>query len=112
MNKTSDQVEHFRLKNNTNTINILRLSFKHFPEESKALLIEVNKGDAKISQLLSELANNNTRDYTAVLDELEALRAENNKPWMELFRLAEAGDSIEYNTLKVKADEYSKKINL
>jgi len=47
-----------------------------------------------------------------VLDELEALRAENNKPWMELFRLAKVGDSIEYSTLKVKADEYSKKINL
>ena len=100
------------MKNNTNTIRILKLSFKYFPEESRKLLCEVNAGDQKISTLLSELARPDSRDFNSILNDLEDLRAKNNEPWMKLFSLAKKGDSIEYKNLKQLAKEYSEQINL
>ena len=87
-----DKIEKIRLKNNTNTINILRLAFKYYPTESKDLLIEVNKGDGKISCLLEELTSKKGRDYELILDDLEVLRAQNNKPWKKMYELANKGN--------------------
>ena len=108
MNK---DIEKIRLKNNTNTINILRLAFKYYPKESKDLLIEVNKGDSKISCLLNELTSKEGREYGLILDDLEVLRAQNNKPWMKMYELANKGNTKEYNKLQAKADNYSEQIN-
>jgi len=105
-----DKIEKLRLKNNTNTINILRLSFKNNPEKSRKILIKVNEWDNKISKLLEELTLKERRDYNLILDDLEILRAENNKFWMDLMKIASLSKD-EYNKLQVKADDYSEQIN-
>ena len=93
-----DKIEKIRLKNNTNTINILRLSFKNNPEESRKVLIKINEWDDKISKLLKELTLLTRRDYNLILNDLEVLRAENNKFWMELMKIASLTQD-EYNEL-------------
>ena len=73
--------------------------------------VSKNKGDKKISLLLEELTLEKGRPYNLILDDLEVLRAENNKPWMEMYKLASKGDETEYKKLKAKADNYTKQIN-
>jgi len=53
-----DEVESVRAKNNVNWMDILRLAFKHVPEDSRKLMGKVNEYDFRISQLLTELSNN------------------------------------------------------
>ena len=52
------EVENIRSKNNVNWMDILRLAFKHAPEEARVLMGRVNEYDGRISDLLKELANN------------------------------------------------------
>ena len=53
-----DEVEKVRTKNNKNWMDILRVAFKHAPEEARPILAEINKSDGQISKLLDQLANN------------------------------------------------------
>lgn len=53
-----DEVEKVRTKNNKNWMDILRVAFKHAPEEARPILAEINKSDGQISRLLDQLANN------------------------------------------------------
>lgn len=53
-----DEVEKIRTKNNVNWMDILRLAFKHAPEDARKLMSRVNEYDGRISALLTELANN------------------------------------------------------
>tara|TARA_S200002703_G_scaffold22999_1_gene19748 strand:- start:7351 stop:8109 length:759 start_codon:yes stop_codon:yes gene_type:complete len=53
-----DEVENIRTKNNVNWMDILRLAFKHAPEDARTLMGKVNKYDGRISVLLTELSNN------------------------------------------------------
>ena len=55
-----DAVEEVRSKNNKNWMDILRVAFKHAPEEARPILAEINKNEEKISMLLDKLANNKT----------------------------------------------------
>ena len=101
------KIEYIRLKNNTNTLNLLRLAFYHSPEEAKQILIKVNEWDKKISILLEELTLDNRREFDLILNDLEILRAENNKWWMELMKLAHSGFPEEYKKLTNKAEDYN-----
>ncbi len=53
-----DEIEKIRTKNNKNWMDILRVSFKHAPEEARPILAEINKSDSRISKLLDQLAQN------------------------------------------------------
>lgn len=53
-----DEIEKIRTKNNKNWMDILRVSFKHAPEEARPILAEINKSDNRISKLLDQLAQN------------------------------------------------------
>jgi len=53
-----DAVEEVRTKNNKNWMDVLRIAFKHAPEEARPVLAEINKSDSQISKLLDKLANN------------------------------------------------------
>ena len=55
-----DAVEEVRTKNNKNWMDVLRIAFKHAPEEARPVLAEINKSDGQISKLLDKLANNGT----------------------------------------------------
>jgi len=55
-------VEKVRAKNNVNWMDILRLAFKHAPEDARVLMSRVNEYDGRISALLTELANNGKLD--------------------------------------------------
>tara|TARA_R110000824_G_scaffold111106_4_gene259382 strand:+ start:2872 stop:3231 length:360 start_codon:yes stop_codon:yes gene_type:complete len=110
-NKILNKIGSVRLKNNTNTLNILRLSFKFYPDEARTIMYDVNKWDRKIAELLDEMTKFvKRRDYELILDDLEKLRGENNGNWMKLYELAQKGSSEEYEKLLKKENEYGKQI--
>ncbi len=51
------QITNARKKNNINWMNLLRISIKFAPEQSKKILKNINKQDKKISQLLRSITN-------------------------------------------------------
>ena len=53
-----DKIEKIRSKNNINWMNILRLAFKHSPEEARSIVSKINLDDQRISQLLKKLSEN------------------------------------------------------
>ena len=105
-----DKIEKIRLKNNKNTLNILKLAFKFYPGESAKIMVEINEGDAKISKLLKEFESESRREDELILKELEHLRAQNNYPWMKLYRLAHQGSAEEYSKLEKASKEYTNEI--
>jgi len=54
--KIIDKMEKVREKNNVSWMDVLRLAFKHAPEESKKLVKKINKLDAEITSLWQDLA--------------------------------------------------------
>ena len=53
-----DAIEKVRSKNNINWMNILRLAFKHSPDEARVIVGKINEDDGKISALLKKLSQN------------------------------------------------------
>ena len=53
--KIIDQIEKIRGKNNTNWMNILRLSFKNAPSETAKILSKIYLDDKRISKLAKKL---------------------------------------------------------
>tara|TARA_Y100001970_G_C13554736_1_gene518535 strand:- start:164 stop:352 length:189 start_codon:yes stop_codon:yes gene_type:complete len=53
--KYINQIERIRGKNNVNWMDILRLAFKHAPEEASKIMRRINTDDKKISNLLKKL---------------------------------------------------------
>lgn len=63
MNKKTDldiinEIELIRSKNNINWMNILKIAFKHAPEETRKVFKNIAKEDTSIIELSKELANN------------------------------------------------------
>ena len=111
-NKILDKIESVRLKNNTNTLNILRLAFKFYPDDARSIMYNVNEWDRKIAELLDEMTRYvKRRDYELILNDLEKLRGENNAHWMKLYEIAHKGSSEEYEKLLKKENKYSKQIS-
>lgn len=50
-----DQIESVRTKNNKNWMDLLRLAFKHAPEEAAAIVAEIYREDSEISKLAEKL---------------------------------------------------------
>ena len=50
-----DQIESVRTRNNKNWMDILRLAFRHSPDEAAAILREIYKEDKAISDLAAKL---------------------------------------------------------
>lgn len=55
-----NEIENIRSKNNVNWMDILRLAFKHAPDQAREIVGRINTDDTKISSLLEKLSNNNT----------------------------------------------------
>lgn len=53
-----DEIEKVRNKNNVNWMDILRVAFKHAPDDARAIMAKINKDDNKISELIEQLSNN------------------------------------------------------
>ena len=53
-----NEIESVRSKNNVNWMDILRLAFKHAPDEAREIVGRINADDNKISSLLEKLSNN------------------------------------------------------
>ena len=53
-----NEIESVRSKNNVNWMDILRLAFKHAPDETREIIGRINSDDNKISSLLEKLSNN------------------------------------------------------
>ena len=51
-----DEIEKVRSRNNVNWMDILRLVFKHSPEEAKKLMKKINEEDDRISELFKKLS--------------------------------------------------------
>ena len=56
--KKISQIEKTRKKNNKNWMDLLRLSFRYNPTESKKILREIFKEDKRVNKLLKELLKN------------------------------------------------------
>jgi hypothetical protein len=50
-----DQIELVRTRNNKNWMDILRLAFKHAPEDAAGVLAEIYKEDKALSDLAQQL---------------------------------------------------------
>ena len=55
--KIIDQIEKVRTKNNVNWMDLLRLAFKHSPNEARKLVKKINISDNKISLLFKKLSS-------------------------------------------------------
>jgi methionyl-tRNA formyltransferase len=53
-----NEIESVRSKNNVNWMDILRLAFKHAPDQAREIVGRINADDNKISSLLEKLSNN------------------------------------------------------
>jgi hypothetical protein len=53
--KIIDEVERVRTRNNVNWMDVLRLAFRHAPDEARVLMKKINEEDGEISKLLSKL---------------------------------------------------------
>lgn len=53
-----DEIEKVRSRNNVNWMDILRLSFKHSPDEAREIVSRINEDDGKIYDLLKQLSEN------------------------------------------------------
>ena len=51
-----DEIEKIRTKNNVNWMDVLRLAFKHSPDEAKKLMKKINSEDDRISELFKKLS--------------------------------------------------------
>lgn len=50
-----DEIERVRTKNNKNWMDILRLAFRHAPEDAAAIMAEIYREDSDISKLSAKL---------------------------------------------------------
>ena len=51
-----DEIEQIRTRNNVNWMDVLRLAFRHAPDEARELMKKINKEDDRVSSLLKKLA--------------------------------------------------------
>lgn len=52
-----DQIEAVRTKNNKNWMDLLRLAFKHAPDDAAEIVSEIYKEDSRISDLAKKLTH-------------------------------------------------------
>lgn len=52
-----NQIQKIRSKNNSNWMDILRLSFKHDPEKASKIMSQIYIDDQKISNIVKKLVN-------------------------------------------------------
>jgi len=53
-----DEIQSIRSQNNANWMDLLRLAFKHAPDEARILQRRITDMDSRIQTLSNELANN------------------------------------------------------
>tara|TARA_B100001769_G_C21589421_1_gene332723 strand:- start:59 stop:250 length:192 start_codon:yes stop_codon:yes gene_type:complete len=53
--KLIDEIEKIRTQNNINWMDLLRVAFKHAPDETKVLVRKINKDDKRISEIFAKL---------------------------------------------------------
>jgi len=53
--KIIDDIEKVRSKNNVNWMDIVRLAYKHAPQETIKILKNIKKADKEINNLMDEL---------------------------------------------------------
>jgi hypothetical protein len=51
-----DEIEKVRGRNNVNWMDVLRIAFRHAPDETQALMGKINQEDDRISVLLKKLS--------------------------------------------------------
>ena len=54
--KIIDEIEQVRTRNNVNWMDVLRLAFRHAPDEARVLMGKINQEDDRVSALLKQLA--------------------------------------------------------
>jgi len=54
--KIIDEIEQVRSLNNVNWMDVLRLAFRHAPDEARELMEKINQEDDRISALFKQLS--------------------------------------------------------
>jgi len=55
--KVIDEIEGIRSKNNRNWMDLLRLAFKHAPQDAAEIMAEIYRHDSDISALVKKLTD-------------------------------------------------------
>ena len=50
-----DDIETIRMVNNIRWMDILRIAYKHAPEETKAVMKKITEGDRKVSEITASI---------------------------------------------------------
>ena len=50
-----DEIEKVRSKNNVNWMDVLRLAFKHAPDDARDIVRKINSADKSISEMFEKL---------------------------------------------------------
>jgi len=53
--KIIDEIEKVRSRNNVNWMDILRVAFRHAPDEARVIMGKINSEDKEIANLLEKL---------------------------------------------------------
>ena len=53
--KIIDEIERVRTRNNVNWMDILRVAFRHAPDEARVIMGKINSEDKEIANLLEKL---------------------------------------------------------
>jgi len=53
--KIIDEIERVRTRNNVNWMDILRVAFRHAPDEARFIMGKINSEDKEIANLLEKL---------------------------------------------------------
>lgn len=70
------------------TTNILKICFLVNPSKARNIVKQIYKEDSEILKLSKELSLNMGRTDLEIIKEIESVRSNNNKNWMDLVRLA------------------------
>ena len=104
------EIKEIRSSVNLRTMDFLKLLIEKTPKKGKALLDRIQLGDQKIQKLSDLLHMKKTRTDLDILNEIEKIRAENNKLWMDVVRMCFELDAVRARSIFSQVKECDRKI--
>jgi len=103
-------IEEIRKGVNIKTVDFLKLLSELSPDKSKEQLDKIQALDSKVIELSELLHMPTKRTKLQILDEIQLVREENNKHWMDVVRLCFELDESRAQKIFYNIKECDKKI--
>lgn len=103
-------IKKIRETNNMDTMSFLKLLVKLDSKSAKKIIDKIQKGDKKVQKLSELLHMKKNRSDIDILNEIEQIREQNNKVWMDVVRMCFELDAVRARSIFFKIKEYDKKI--